>query len=161
MTPLDSIFSGSPSPYFPPWAQGDGRHLPPASVLVQKDVDQGEGQSNVFGLHLRSADSMPGTVPGCENADSWAHLRPAHLRGCAWEGDGGWLGGLWGVPDEGERREREAFGRALLLLPKPGFSRTALWTLACGVSWLLSREHVKKRSLDAHEHTQLPGGAGP
>lgn len=45
MTPTDYIFNVSTSPAFPPLARGGGRHLPLASVLAQKGVDQGEGQS--------------------------------------------------------------------------------------------------------------------
>ena len=46
MTPLDYIFNVSASPALPPLAQGGGRRLPLASVLVQKGVDQGEGHSS-------------------------------------------------------------------------------------------------------------------
>ncbi|XP_072687645.1 LIM/homeobox protein Lhx4 [Canis lupus baileyi] len=60
----------------------------------------------------------------------------------------------------------EGFGvgrRALLLLPESSFSRTAVSTLARAVSWLPLWEHCQLEALCtlAHEHTQLPGGAGP
>lgn len=70
------------------------------------------------------------------------------------------------VRGEGMGAGLEGFGvgrRALLLLPESSFSRTAVSTLARAVSWLPLWEHCQLEALCtlAHEHTQLPGGAGP
>lgn len=146
-TPLDSIFNGSPSPHFPPWARGAAGAFLLPQCWSRKMENRKRPEAALF--KLRSADSLPGMGQWCEYEDSWARLRPTHLGGCAWDGDGGWQGGLRGVPDEGERWEREDFGRAPLFLPKASFSRTAVWTLACGVSWLLLCERVKRCLLDA------------